>query len=152
MQDGRFSKSSHFWNIWCFFQRFFPQNISNKLAESILTCFRQFKLLALIKYFAKAIAHAKAIDFARWPIFKIVSFLEYLVFFQGFLAQNISSKLAELILTCFRQFKFLAQIKYFAKAIAHAKAIEFARWPIFKIVSFLEYLVFFPAVFSTEHF
>ena len=63
-----------------------------------------------------------------------------------FLAANISNKLPGSILTCFRQFKFLAQIEYFAKAIA------FARWLIFKIVSFLEYLVFFRAVFCTEYF
>ena len=56
----------------------------------------------------------------------------------------------ELILTRFRQFKILAQIEYFAKAIGYAKAIDFARWPIFNIVSFLEYLVFFRAVFCTE--
>ena len=57
----------------------------------------------------------------------------------------------ESIFTCFREFKFLAQIKYFAKAIAHAKAIAFARWPIFNIVSFLGYLVFFRGVvFRTE--
>ena len=56
----------------------------------------------------------------------------------------------ESILTCLRQFKILAQIQYFAKAIAHAKAIDFARWPIFNIVSFLEYLVFFRTVFCTE--
>ena len=31
-----------------------------------------------------------------------------------------------------------------------AKAIAFAWWPIFKMVSFLEYLVFFRAVFCTE--
>ena len=31
-----------------------------------------------------------------------------------------------------------------------AKAIAFARGPIFKIVSFLEYLVFFRTVFYTE--
>ena len=56
----------------------------------------------------------------------------------------------ESILTYFRQFKILAQIEYFAKAIAHAKAIDFARWPIFYIVSFLEYLVFFRAVFCAK--
>ena len=56
----------------------------------------------------------------------------------------------ESILTCFRQFKYLAQSEYFAKAIAHAKAIDFARLPIFNIVSFLEYLKFFRAVFCTE--
>ena len=56
----------------------------------------------------------------------------------------------ESILTYFRQFKIVGQIEYFAKAIAHAKAIDFARWPIFYIVSFLEYLMFFRAVSSTE--
>ena len=59
-----------------FSSRFFAQNYSNVNTESILTCFRQFKILAQIEYFAKAI------DFARWPIFNIVSFLEYLVFFR----------------------------------------------------------------------
>ena len=39
---------------------------------------------------------------------------------------------------------------HFAKAIAFAWAIAFEKWPIFKIVSLLEYLVFFRAVFCTE--
>ena len=56
----------------------------------------------------------------------------------------------ESILTYFRQLKILAQIEYFAKAIAHAKAIDYARRPILNIVSFLEYLVFFRAVFCKE--
>ena len=45
--------------------------------ESSLTCFRQ---LAQTKYFAKAIAHAKTIDFARWPIFNIGHFAIFGVF------------------------------------------------------------------------
>jgi len=106
--------------------------------------------LAEIEYFAKAIAHAKAIDFARWPIFNIVSFLEYLVFFREVFPQNYSNENRESILTYFREFKILAQNEYFAKAIAHAKAIDFARWPIFNIFSFLEYLVFFQAVFCRQ--
>ena len=57
LQDGGFSKSSHFWIICFFFERFVTQNTSNKLAESILTCFRQFKFLAQIEFFTKAIAH-----------------------------------------------------------------------------------------------
>ena len=56
----------------------------------------------------------------------------------------------ESILKFFRQFKILAEIEYFAKAIAHAKAIDFARWPIFHMISCLEYLVSFQAVFFTE--
>ena len=95
--------------------------------EWILTCLKQFKILAQIEYFAKAIARAKAIDFARWPIFNIVLFLELLLFFRAFFAQNYSNVNTESILTCFREFKILAKIEYFAKAIAHAKAIDFAR-------------------------
>ena len=83
LQDGRFSKSSYVFNVWYFFGRFLAKNIFNKVEQSILTCFRQFKFLAQIEYFGKAIAHAKVIAFPRWPIFKIVSFLEYLVVFRA---------------------------------------------------------------------
>ena len=38
--------------------------------------------------------------------------------------------------------------EYMAKVFA--RAIGFARWPNFQIVSFLEYLVFFRALFATE--
>ena len=44
----------------------------------------------------------------------------------------------------FLQYLFLTQSQDFAWAIA------FARWPIFKMVSFIEYLVFLKAVFCTE--
>ena len=52
--------------------------------------------------------------------------------------------LVELISACFFEFEFLTQTGHFDKAIA------FAKGPIFKMVSFLEYLVFFRAVFSTQ--
>ena len=57
-------------------------------------------LLALIildptDHFAKAIAFAWAIALVRWPIFKIVSFLEYLMFFERFFAENNSNVLVE---------------------------------------------------------
>ena len=48
------------------------------------------------------------------------------------------------MMTCFLEFSFLTRSEDFARAIA------FALWPIFKMVSFLEYLVFFGAVFCTE--
>ena len=87
-------------------------------------------------------AFAWAIAFARWPIFKMVSFLEYLVFFlERFFAQNNSNVLVESFFAGFWDFQFLMQTYHFAKAIA------FARWPIFKMVSFLKYLVFFGVVF-----
>ena len=44
----------------------------------------------------------------------------------------------------------LLKIGHLAKTIAHAKAIALSRWPIFKIVSLLEYLVFFRVVFCTK--
>ena len=138
LQDGRFLKWSHFSNIWCFFQRFFAQNNSNLLVESFLVRFWPFEFLSQADHFAKSIA------FARWPIFKMVSFLEYLVFFQRFFAQNNSNVLVESFFARFWPFEFLTQADHFAKSIA------FARWPIFKLVYFLEYLVFFAAVFCTE--
>ena len=55
--------------------------------------------------------------------------------------------LIESFLMCFVQFYFLTQTDDFAKAIAHG-------WmpflPIFKMVSFFEYLIFFKAVFCIE--
>ena len=41
-------------------------------------------------------------------------------------------------------------ILIFALSEDFAWAMAFASWPIFKMVSFLKYLVFFAAVFCTE--
>ena len=46
----------------------------------------------------------------------------------------------------------MTQTDHFPKAIGFAWAIVFAKWLFFKLVSFLEYLVFFRAVFCTEQF
>ena len=62
-------------------ERFFAENNSNALVESFFACFLHFKFLTQTDHFAKGIAFAWAIAFARWGIFKRVSFLEYLVFF-----------------------------------------------------------------------
>ena len=79
------------------------------------------------------------------PILKMVSFLKHLVFFGAvFCTEQLYKVFVEWILTCFLEFEFLTQSEDFAKAIA------FARWPIFKMVSFLEYLIFFQVVFCTE--
>ena len=66
------------------------------------------------------------------------------IFWSGFLQKTTVTFLKNPFFQCFWHFKFLTQAEHFAKAIA------FARWPIFKIVSFLEYLVFFGAVFCRE--
>ena len=52
----------------------------------------------------------------------------------------------------FLAFLIIDQSDHFAKAIAFAWAVAFERWPIFQIVSFLEYLVFFRAVFAQNKF
>ena len=72
------------------------------------------------------------------------------VFWNGFFAQNNSNVLRQWGLACFWYFKFLTQTDHFAKAITFTWAIGFVKCPIFKIVSFLEYLVFFRKVFCTE--
>ena len=55
--------------------------------------------------------------------------------------------LIESFFVCFVQFYFLTQTDDFAKAITHG-------WmpflPIFKMVSFFEYLIFFKAVFCIK--
>ena len=83
LQDGRFSNLSYISNIWCFFDLFFAQNSFNILAELFFACFWHFQFLTLTDHFEKAINFAWAIAFARWPIFKLVLFLEYLVFFRA---------------------------------------------------------------------
>ena len=42
LQHSPFSTSSHFSNIWCFFQPFFPQNNSNLRLEWFFKCFWHF--------------------------------------------------------------------------------------------------------------
>ena len=104
---ARFSKLSHFSNIWCFFGQFFAQNNSNNLVERFFACLWQFKFLTETDHFAKVIAYAWAIAFKRWPIFKIVSFLEYLVFFfQRFFEQNNFNNLLEWFSHVFGIFNF----------------------------------------------
>ena len=58
-----------------------------------------------------------------------------------FLLVGFGMLLASLILT---------QTDHFANAITFLWAIAFGRWPIFKVFSFLEYWVFFRAVFWTK--
>ena len=70
-------------------------------------------------------------DFQNCVISRIFS-----VFWSVFFTQNNCKSFAELILTRCLEFKFLIQSEDFAKAIA------LASWPIFRMVSFLEYLVF----------
>ena len=58
--------------------RFFAQNSPNVVLESFLHVFANFSFFFLPKL---AILQRLYIAFARWPIFKIILFLEYLVVF-----------------------------------------------------------------------
>ena len=88
-----------------------------------------------------------------YSLFKMADFQTCLIspifgfFFEPFFAQNNSTALVEWFFACLWNFQFLIQTDHFAKALAFAWAIAFVRWPIFKLVSFLQYLVFFRAVF-----
>ena len=77
LQDGRFTKSSHLCNIWWFLKRFFAQKHFQVIVQSICLCFLEFEIFTQTDHFARTIA------FTRGPILKIVSFLEYLVFFRA---------------------------------------------------------------------
>ena len=66
------------------------------------------------------------------------------IFFGVVFAQKNSKLFVELILTRFVEFAFLTESEDFAWARASA------RWPIFKMVPFIEYLGFFGAAFCTE--
>ena len=63
-----------------------------------------FKFLMETDHFAKAIPHAWAIAFARWLIFKIISFLAYLGFFVAGFAKKDCNVLVEWFFTCFWHF------------------------------------------------
>ena len=68
------------------------------LVESISAFFVEFKFLIQTDHFGKAIA------FAKWLIFKMVSFLQYLRFFERSFAHNYFKVLVESISACFLEF------------------------------------------------
>ena len=86
-----------------------------------------------------------AIAFAWSPIFKMVSFLEYLVFFGALFRTE------QLEMICRMDFDTFFRILIFDLTWEFSMGyIAFVWWPIFKIVSFLEYLLFFWPLFGSE--
>ena len=101
--------------------------------------------------FWKSLGFSWAIACARWPIFNSILFLEYLVFFRAvFLHRTTLLLLQNEFSHVFGIFNFWLKLTILQRIIAFAWAIAFARYPLLKIVSFLEYLAFFRAVFCTE--
>jgi len=94
------------WIFSVFWSGFFAQNNSKWFEEWILTCFVQ------LYYFNQSEDFAWAIALGWWPIFKMVSFVEYLVFFGAFFfARNNSKWFVEWILTCFWNFNFWPKLR-----------------------------------------
>ena len=69
-----------------------------------IICRMDFDMFFGILIFDPKCDFAKAIVFPWWPILKMVSFLEYLVFLERFFAHNNSKSFVEWILTCFLEF------------------------------------------------
>ena len=137
--DGRFSKSSNFWNIWFFLSRFFAQSNSNVIKEIV---FRVFFLISIfdVKWpFCQGYALCTMADVQNRLISRISG-----VFWSGFLQRTTLMWLKNRSSHVFVNFNFWPKTDEFVKAIA------FARWPISKIVSFLQYLGFSQVAFCTE--
>ena len=93
--------------------------------------------------FCKGYSLCKMADFKNILISRIFG-----VLYSSFFAQNNCAVLVEWFFRMFLAFSIFDHNWTFWKGFAWA--IAFARWPIFKFVLFLEYLVFFRAVFCTE--
>ena len=87
---------------------------------------------------------AWAIAFEWWPIFKMVSFLEYLVFFGAVFCTE------ELEMICRMDFKMFFWILIFDPKWEFCMGYSLWMMAHFQMVSSLEYLVFFGADFCTE--
>ena len=139
LHDGRFSKWSHFLNIWRFFDRFLVQNNFKWFVEWMLTVFWNFNFLPKVGIL-RGLQSLHDGRFSKWSHFSNIWCFSRVVF-----AQNDSKCFVEWMLTCFLEFSFLTQSENFAWAMT------FAWWPIFKIVPFLQYLVFFRVVFFAQN-
>ena len=87
---------------------------------------------------------AKAIAFAWCAILKMVSFLEYLVFFEAVFCTE------QLEMICRMDFDMFFGILIFDPKWGFCKGYSLCWCAMLKMVSFLEYLVSFEAVFCTE--
>ena len=97
--DGRFSKSSHFSNIWCFLTRFFAQSNSNVIKE---TLFRMFFLISIfdVKWpFCQGYSLCTMADVQNRLISRIFG-----VFSSSFFAMNNSNVIKESFSACFCEF------------------------------------------------
>ena len=84
----------------------------------------------------------------KWPILKILSFLEYLVVFRAsFFTEQLQCSCG-IVFRMFLAFLIFDPKRPFCKAYSLCMGYTLClKWPIFKILSFLEYLVVFPACF-----
>ena len=96
-------------------------------------------------FLTKSDNFAWAIAYAWRLIFKMVSFLEYLLFFgAAFFAQNNFKKYYNEFSHVFWHFSFRPKVTIWNGPLDHGHfELAFASWPFFQQVLVLEYLVFF---------
>ena len=129
-----------FLEYWLFFPAVFCTEQLN------CSCRFIFGLFLKKKIFDPDYPFAWARDLPKLWIFKMVSFLEYWLFFPAVFCTEQLNCSCYSFLAYFWRKKFLTQTAHFAWAI------DLPKWSILKVVSFLEYRLFFPAVFFTEQF
>ena len=89
--------------------------------------FLAFLIFDPADHFAKAIDFTWGIAFAKWPIFKLVSFLECLVFFRAVFCTEQLKSSCTMDFRMFLAFLIFDPADHFAKAIDFTLAIAFAR-------------------------
>ena len=128
-----------FLEFWLFFPAVFCTEQLNCSCRFIFGIFLEKKFFDPNCPFCMGYRLTKMVDFQNGLISRISA-----VFFQRFFAQNNLIVLVDLFSAYFRRKKFLTQTAHFAWTR------NLPKWSIFKMVSFLEYWLFFPAVFCTE--
>ena len=138
-QNGGSSKCSYMSTLWCFCTRFFAQNNSMHSVESFSACFCEKKKLKITCSFCMGYRLTKMEDLQNPVTSRLFG-----VFARGILHRTT---------LCIPQnhFQHVFAKKKVQKKPAHfAQAIDLPKWRIFKMLSYLDYLVFLQAVFCTE--
>ena len=135
----RLTKMVSFLKYWLFFPAVFCAEQLKISFRFIFGIFLEKKIFDPNCPFCMGYRLTKTVDFQNDLISRILAF-----FFQRFFAQSNSTALADSFSLYFWRKEFLTQTAHFAWAMKLPKC------SIFKMVSFLEYRLFFPAVFCAE--
>ena len=131
-------KMVSFLEYWLFFSAVFCTEQLNSCCRFIFGLFLKKKNFDPYYPFCMGYRLTKMVDFQNGFISRILA-----IFFRGFFAQKHFIVLVDSFSAYFWRKNFFPQTSHFAWAI------DLPKWSIFKTISFLEYWLFFPAVFST---